>query len=276
MSNSVMDDQTNSSDKGSGERNSRYLVASVKRALELIDVFLTPPHQYGLTELSQVTSQTKNQVYRFLKTLEAHNVVNMDDETKKYSLGLRPMEWGVVAHVNAPITQVAGPLMDELARELGETIVLTTLADSASAICIDRRESDQVLQITARVGRRVPLHAGAGGKCLLAFSEQDFQDAYLNRAEGFAIFTDRTNSNRTQVREELDQIRTSGFAISDEDLDIGACSVAAPIFDAQGSIAATISVASPKSRFGATELERNSQAAVAASARISASLGYRS
>lgn len=275
MQNSVMRNQTTKPEKGPEDSESRYIVGSVKRALELLDVFLEPPHQYGLTELSVITSQTKNQVYRTLKTLQAHDVVVMDDESKKYRLGMRPMEWGVVAQVNALITQVAAPVMDRLSLEVGETIVLTMLADDTTAICIDKRESNQVLQISAKVGRRVPLHAGAGGKCLLAHSDDTFQESFILRADGLEKYTDLTITDPQALRDELETVRSLGYSVSDEDLDIGACSVAAPVFDAQGNVVATISVASPKTRFGTAEMERNSLAAMNAAMTVSKGLGYR-
>lgn len=276
MQNRFMRYQTDSIGGEPDEADSRYIVASLKRALEMMDVFLEPPHQYGVTDLSLITNQTKNQVYRFLKTLQAHNVVTMDEQTKKYRLGPRPMEWGIVAQLNTPIAEVAGPIMDELAEEVGETIVLTMLADQSTAICIDKRESDQVLQISAKVGRRVPLHAGAGGKCLLAFGEDKFRQNYFGRAENLEKFTEYTITDSDELLIELEQIRAVGYSISDEDLDPGACSVAAPVFDSRGAVIATISVASPKTRFGDVDFQQNSRAAVAAAKAASRRFGYHS
>lgn len=271
MQNTVIPDKTTKD-----EPSPKYIVASLKRALELLDVFLEPPHEFGLTELSQQTGQTKNQTYRFLQTLVAHNVVVMEGNTKKYSLGHRPLEWGVVAQHHSPIAKIANTYMDELASAIGETVILTTLADDRSAICIDKRESTQTLQISAKVGRRVPLHAGAGGKCLLAHSPSDLRKSYLKASQPMARFTARTIIDPHTLEEELRHIRSVGYSISDEDLDEGACSVAAPIFTFTGQVVASMSIASPQSRFSEKELARNRTAVINAAAEISRRLGYRS
>lgn len=276
MQNRVMPDITGEANDNAESRESKYTVASVKRAMELIDVFLEPPHEYGVTMLSQMTGQTKNQTYRLLQTFLNHNVVTLDESTKKYSMGHRILEWGVVAQKSSPIAKVAASSMDQLSRDIGETVVLTTLADEHSGICIDKRESNQALQISARIGMRVPLHAGAGSKCLLANSPTTLWDAYLSQDRALVRYTDKTLTDPEMFRAELIEILERGYSVSDEDLDAGACSIAAPIFDFRHKVVASISIASPKTRFGPEEFERNRQAIVKAAEDISRKLGSRS
>src|SRR5690606_19523864 len=107
----------------------RYTVASVKRAVELINAFLQPPHQFALTELSNATGQTKNQTFRLLQTLADEGVVIMEAATKRYSLGYRVLEWGVTAQKGSRLTVVASPVLDQLSEDVQETIVLTARAD---------------------------------------------------------------------------------------------------------------------------------------------------
>jgi len=276
MQNRVIPDITGGPNDKSESGESKYTVASVKRAMELIDVFLEPPHEYGVTMLSQMTGQTKNQTYRLLQTLLGHNVVTLDESTKKYSMGHRILEWGVVAQKNSPIVKVAAPFMDQLSSDIGETIVLTTLADERSAICVDKRESNQALQISARIGMRIPLHAGAGSKCLLANSPTTMWDAYIAQGKSLVRYTDKTLVDPDLLKADLTRIRERGYSVSDEDLDPGGCSVAAPIFDFRQKVVASISIASPKTRFGPEEFARNRQAAMNAADDISRRLGCRS
>ena len=221
-----------------------------------------------------MTGQTKNQTFRLLQTLADDGVVVMDADTKRYSLGYRALEWGTVAQKSSPLVIAVSPVMDTLARTISETIVLTTLADDVSAICIDKRESSQVLQISAKVGRRVPLHAGAGSKCLLAHSTPQFIERFVQRAGPLPRFTERTIIEPALLMKELAQIRAQGYSVSDEDLDEGACSIAAPILGHKGEVAASISIASPKSRFGCDELHRNRQAVIAAAKEASRRLRH--
>lgn len=250
----------------------RYTVASVKRAVELINAFLQPPHQFALTELSNATGQTKNQTFRLLQTLADEGVVAMEPATKRYSLGYRVLEWGVTAQKGSRLTVVASPVLDQLSEDVQETIVLTARADDFEGICVDKRESAHALQISARVGRRVPLHAGAGSKCLLAYSPDAFFDRFVRERAPFEPFTEKTITDVDRLREEVNGIRERGVSISDEDLDLGACSIAAPIHDHTDQVIGAISIASPKTRFTDDIVQKHESAVKAAAAEISRQL----
>ncbi|CAA9563327.1 MAG: Transcriptional regulator, IclR family [uncultured Thermomicrobiales bacterium] len=250
----------------------RYTVASVQRAVRLLGAFMEPPHQFGVSELSRRLGQTKNQTFRLLQTLVEEGVVVMDATTKKYSLGYRMFELGSAAQRSSPLVVAAAPVLDRLAGATGETINLGALADDVSAICLDKRESGRMLQITARVGRRFPLHAGAISKLLLANVTEERLDRFFALASPLPRFTPRTLVDPDELRAELAEIRRQGYAVSDEDLDLGACSVAAPICGRDGRVVAGLSIASPSTRFGPTELERARVAVMAAGAEISARL----
>jgi DNA-binding IclR family transcriptional regulator len=266
---------TNKTGEAAGDEpqpGEKYTIASVQRAVRLLGAFLEPPHRFGVSELSRRLDQTKNQTFRLLQTLVDEGVVVMDASTKKYSLGYRMLELGSVAQRSSPLVVAASPVLDDLARETGETINLGALADDVSAICLDKRESPRMLQITARVGRRFPLHAGAISKLLLAHLPEERIARFFELACPLPRFAPRTRVDPDDLRAELAEIRRQGYAVSDEDLDQGACSVAAPIRDRDGRVVAGLSIASPSTRFGPAERERARAAVVAAGAEVSARL----
>jgi len=244
----------------------KYTIASVQRAMALLGAFLEPPHQFGVSELSRMLGQTKNQTFRLLHTLTHEGIVVIDAETKKYSLGYRLLELGAVAQKGSPLMATVAPIMDRLAEESGETIVLTCLANDRWAICVDKRESSQALQISARVGGRVPLHAGAGSKLLLAHSSPTFIERFLAVAQPLARYAPGTITDPDELLRELAQIRDQGYSVSDNDLDEGAASISAPIRDHRGDVIAAISVASPKTRFTTTDFTRNRDLVIRAAA----------
>lgn len=275
MHNDVMQNKTHGNVASIPVASSRYHVASVQRAITLIEALATPPHQFGVTELSRMVGQTKNQTFRLLQTLADDSVVVMDPGTKQYSLGYRLLEWGVVAQKSSPLVIAVSPVLDRLASSISETIVLTTFVDDQFAICIDKRESPQMLQISAKIGRRIPLHAGAGSKCLLAYSTSEFIDRFIATTSPLPRLTSATITCPEQLKEELTTIRGRGYSVSNEDLDEGACSVAAPIRDHLGSAVASVSIASPKTRFSDEEARRNSQEVMAAAEEASNHLKHR-
>lgn len=253
----------------------RYYIDAVGRAVQLLRAFLSPPHRFGVTELSQMTGLTKNQVFRLLRTLTAEGLLNWDPETKTYTLSYALTELGAVASRGSSLVQAAAPVLDRLAQETGETVNLIARADEFSAICIDKRDSARLLQITARIGARFQLHAGAVPKLLLAYSPSESIERYLASRQPLQRFTTHTITDPASLRAELAAIRERGYSISDEDLDLGACAIAAPIFDRHGVVIAGVSIAMPASRFGAAERARYREAVVTAAAEISRRLGHR-
>ncbi|HEU0165935.1 MAG TPA: IclR family transcriptional regulator [Thermomicrobiales bacterium] len=275
MQNDVMPDGT-ASTVSAATPDDKYKIASVQRAMALLGAFLEPPHQFGVSELSRMLGQTKNQTFRLLQTLADEGAVVIDTETKKYSLGYRMLELGIMAQKGSPLTIALSPIMDQLALESGETVVLTRMADDMSAICVDKRESSQALQISARIGSRISLHAGAGSKALLAFSSPEFIERFLARAQPLRRYLAGTITDPDELRAELAHIRERGYSVSDNDLDEGAASVSAPIRNHRGEVVAAISVASPRTRFTPDDFARNRQlvlnAAINATNRLQ---GYR-
>ncbi|GBD17326.1 Pectin degradation repressor protein KdgR [bacterium HR26] len=255
--------------------STRYYIDAVGRAVQLLRAFLTPPHSFGVTELSQITGLSKNQVFRLLRTLTAEGLLNWDPETKTYTLSYALTELGAVASRGSSLVQAAAPVLDRLAQETGETINLIARADEFTAICIDKRDSARLLQITAKIGARFQLHAGAVPKLLLAFSAPESIERYLAHRQPLQRFTPHTITDPDALRAELAAIRERGYSISDEDLDLGACAIAAPIFDRHGAVIAGVSIAMPASRFGEAERTSYRAAVMAAAAEISRRLGYR-
>jgi DNA-binding IclR family transcriptional regulator len=253
----------------------RYYIDAVGRAVQLLRAFLAPPHRFGVTELSQRTGMTKNLVFRLLRTLTAEGLLQWDPKTRTYTLSYDLTELGAVASRGSSLVQAATPVLDRLAQETGETINLIARADEFTAICIDKRDSAWRLQITARIGARFSLHAGAVPKLLLAFSDAENIERYLAQHQPLPQFTPHTITDPDALRAELAVIRQRGVSVSEEDLDLGACAIAAPIYDRHGSVIAGVSIAMPASRFGEPERMRYRETVTAAAAEISRRLGYR-
>lgn len=250
----------------------KYIIASVQRATQVLAAFLEPPHEFGVSELGRRLGQTKNQTFRLLQTLADEGMVVMDPTTKKYSLGYRMLELGIAAQQSSPIVSAAAPVMDRLAMEIGETVNLGVMADDRSAICVDQRESRWALQIRARIGARFPLYAGAISKLLLANQSDAFIECFLDRVGELPRFTDNTITDRDEFVRSLEQIRREGISASDEDLDLGACSYAAPIRNRHGNVIAGISIAAPISRLSPESRQRNIVAVRGAAEEISCRL----
>lgn len=252
----------------------KYRIESVSHAAEVLCAFLRPPHRFGVTELTNGVGLTKNHTFRILQTLMLSGFVVQDPATKSYRLGPRLVDLASVAVHGSNLVPTAAPVLDALAHQTKETVNLITRLDARSAMCVDKRDSAWALRITASVGARFALHAGASPKLLLAFSPQAEIDAYLRECHPLAAFTDNTITDPGILLAELERIRARGYAVSDEELDRGICSIAAPIRDRTGGVIAGVSVAAPTIRCGPDERRRNIAAVRAAAHEISARLAH--
>lgn len=254
---------------GTPSNGADYTVAAVARALDVLCAFEQPPHEYGLSELARQLGMTKNHTFRVLKTLEARGFVRRSGE--RYRVGVRAFEVGQLALKQLDVVRVARPVLLALHERTGETVHLAIL-DGLEAVCVDRVESTHAVRLSAEVGRRFPLHAGACPKVLLAFLPLEAQELVLART--LTAYTRHTATEPEALRHELDQIRRDGYGVGDEDLDLGAAAVAAPIRDWSGQVVAALSVAGPLVRIvGQLRTTLPSQV-LAAAHQIEAELGY--
>ncbi len=254
---------------------SRYHVDAVAKAMRLLATFGAPPHRFSLTELSTRSGLSKNRTFRLLQTLAKTGFVCHEPDTKLYRLGLAVFGLAGALRAGDELLLAAGEALDWACDASGETVNLFAPDGEDGAICVDKRESDRHLQISARIGARFALHAGASPKLLLACAGDAFVARYLERHQPLRAFTSATIVAPGRLWEEVRRIRAQGFSVSDEDLDRGACAIAAPVRDRRGAVVAGVSVAAPATRFGPAERERTRAIAVEAGQRISRNLGYR-
>lgn len=221
-------------------------IRSLDKALELIDELAIKGEEVGVTELSRRLGMNKSQVYRILSTFVERGYVHKTAK-RTYRLGTRFIEIGQKLIDRNELVVVAPSLMDELRDATGESIQLY-VKDGLGAMCILRRESQALLRLSAQVGQRAAMHAGACPKAILAFQPSEFVNEVVQSA-GLPAFTEHTITDRRTLEERLAQIREQGFAESIGEVDRDAYSIAVPIADKNGQVSAAMSVAGPAQRF---------------------------
>lgn len=246
-------------------------IGSLDRALALIDELARNAEELGVTELSTRLSMSKNQVFRILSTLKAHDYVRQT-ENKTYRLGSKFFEIGQRLISRNDLLQVTQTKMDWLRDETGETVHLF-VRDGLQVVCVARRESHALIGLSAQVGRRFLMHAGACPKVILAYQDTRFVDATIAE-HGLPAYTGRTVSTRDALEEQLACIRQQGYAESDEDLDPSGYSIAVPIAGLSGNVNTALSVAGPMHRFTGDQRERALDLLLETRVRIGTTLGF--
>lgn len=218
----------------------KLTVRAVERALDILICF-TRSSNLGLTEIASEIDLHKSTVHRLLTTLEDRGFVVRDPQTDKYRLGLKI--WELSAHLanNDDPAILLLPLMERQRDRLGETVSLY-LRDGYERLRIQAVQSNQAVRRVAPVGVRLPLYVGASSKVLVAYSGEEVLQAVLNSPD-WPVSIDRDS-----YVAQLEDIRKQGYATSYEEREQGASSVAAPVFDRKGKLAAALSVSGPVSR----------------------------
>lgn len=217
-------------------------IASVNRAVAVLDVLAQSQSDLGTNEIARRTRINASSVSRLLATLARKGLVVQVAETGRYRLGLRLLELGNAALSRADLREVARPHLHELVAVTGETATLSVPGER-EAITMDFVESLSSVQSVARLGRPSVAHSTAIGKVVLAYGGK--------LPEGpLVAYTERTITNRRKLAEEVARVAKQGWAqaVCEREADLNA--LAAPILGAHRELKAILGVQGPAGRFG--------------------------
>jgi len=250
-----------------------YVIQSVIHAIDLLEAFKGDTDELGVTELSKKLGLHKNNVFRLLATLELRGYIEQDKQTGNYKLGVKVLELGQQFVKHLGLLRQAHPVMRDLLAKCNENIYISVLRGN-SCVYIDGLEANQVVKVTSRIGNRLPIHATASGKVLLANETEDELLNYFPQEE-LKKFTDNTISSRKVLFEQIKQARENGYALDMEELDLGVRCVAAPIRDYTRKVVGAISVSAPSLRMDDEKIKNFFVPIVVEAAKeISHRLGY--
>lgn len=227
----------------------------------------------GISELAQLLNEHKSVVHRTLSTLESCGFLEQLPENRRYRLGLALLEYGTLVAERLEVRTVGRPVLAQLARQTGETALLTVFSGD-ECLCVDKCDAEQPVKIALQVGHRTPLHAGASAKAILAHLPADEIRQLLDRTV-LRAYTQNTLTQREQLQEELDTIARQGYAVGRGEMDAVLRSVAAPVFNHEVRVIGSVGIAGLRDRFGPTRLPFLAEQVMAAAGAISARLGYR-
>jgi IclR family acetate operon transcriptional repressor len=203
-----------SSEQIEGARQAKAGADMAGKALTLLELLGEYPQGEQMSRLSREAGYPLTTTNRLLLSLMRHGFVSYDEQTRRYSLGLKVFELGQrVSHARG-FSGVALPVMDRVTRETSEQ-TLMSLLDGSELVFVHSVQGPQRMQITGRPGGRGPLHCTAMGKVLVAFQPQADRER-LVAALTLSRFTPRTIVNRDDFRREIDRVHSQCYAVTDE------------------------------------------------------------
>jgi len=251
----------------------KYHLDSIKRLMRVFDCFTLETPELRLTDISTRTGMSKTQVLRILSTLEDGGYLTRDPETKRYQLGIRIFQLGIVAREHMSLRKIAHPVLERLVAETQETARLVVF-DDYDPVCIDLVESPRGVRVHARLGGRMPWNAGSSGKVILAYLSPEERERVLAHTR-LVRYNEHTVTDVDELYRQLEVIRRQGYYVNETgDLIEETRGIAAPIFRLDGRIVGTIGLTIPVSRWNQHVAERGTRLVREAAAHVSSLLGF--
>jgi IclR family acetate operon transcriptional repressor len=241
-------------------------VASVARALAVLDALSENPDGLGVNELGRRIGVNASTASRLLATLEAGGLVEREPGAPyRLGLGLVALADGVLARLD--VRERARPHLHAIVTETGETATLS-IPGGREAVTVDFVAGASSVVSLARVGRPSVRHATAVGKVMLAFGP-----AWGEPAEDLVAFTDRTIVDAARLAAEVQEVRSRGWAdaVGEREPDLNALAV--PVFGRGDALAAILGVQGPAARLDAARRRAVLPALRDAASALSGALG---
>ncbi|MGH7758867.1 MAG: IclR family transcriptional regulator domain-containing protein [Candidatus Dormibacteria bacterium] len=223
---------------GPGPERTPGFVQSLERGLAVIRAFGHDRRQLQLSEVARLTGLSRATARRFLLTLVDLGYARSDG--RYFSLRPSVLELGYAYLSGLSLTEVAQPHLEELMQQVHESSSISVL-DGNEVVYVLRAPAARIMTVAISVGTRFPAYATSMGRVLLAGLAAEELEEHLTRMR-LEPLTSHTVKSTSELRRVLDQVRHSGYAAVDQELEDGLRSVAVPLHDGSGAVIAAMNV----------------------------------
>jgi DNA-binding IclR family transcriptional regulator len=244
--------------------------AGLRRGLQVLCLYSDTHSEWGITEISKVFGIGKSLIHRTVKTLEDMGFLRKNPLNQKYTLGLRTFEVGSVALRQISLIPMARFHLEKLAQETNTTVSVRML-DGQGHITVLCYESPNDNNGRSQAGIRRPWNFGAAGKLFCAFRPLEELNKMIQES-GLHQYTEKTITRESDFLKEMSRIRQQGYGVSDGEYIPWSFSVAAPIFNPEGNLVASIVSGTPREGLSARQKNKIVAAVVRSASNISQEL----
>jgi IclR family transcriptional regulator, KDG regulon repressor len=224
----------------------------VGKALGLLVLLGDEPRGASAAELSRRAELPFSTTYRLLGSLTRDGFVDYEPDGRRYHLGLRVFQLGQRVSNHHGFAGTALPILRRVTEKTGEATILS-VRDGNHHLTVNKVDGPQTFRVTSDPGHLGALHTTSVGKALVAFAE-DAERKRLVEELPLDPLTEFSITDREAFRAEIDQARRRGYAVMDEENELGMRAVAVPVFNAQGYAFASLATAVPVFRLGLDDL----------------------
>jgi len=228
-------------------------MTSLARGLAVVRAFSDARKPQTIAQISNKTGIPRAAVRRCLYTLQQLGYV--DAELNNFSLRPKVLTLGYSYLSSTPLTVSAQPCLNAISRELNESSSLAVL-DEGEILYVARAATSRVMSVALNTGSRLPAYCTSLGRVMLAHLPPEELDAYFEKTRLRAM-TDKTVVDETRLRDMLRGVRQAGYAVNDEELEVGLRSIAVPVRGASGQVLAALNVGAQAARVSVEKLEKD-------------------
>lgn len=223
----------------------KYPVKSVKITFDIVEELVSLDGA-GVSELADSLDIPKSTIHDHLTTLKRRGFVIQNES--EYHVSFRFLAVGERRRHNERLIDAASPELEKLAEDTDEYVSLT-VEENGQAVIIATEKGTRAVRVTVYNGIRMKMHSVAAGKAILAHLPNERIDEILEH-HGLIEHTENTKTNKSDLYDELREIRNQGYALDNEERIAGLRSVASPIIDRTGNVLGSITVYGPTQRIG--------------------------
>jgi IclR family KDG regulon transcriptional repressor len=248
------------------------LIASVQRAVDILDLFDHTRIELGTTDIARELSLAKSTISGLVQTLEWNGLLERNPTTRKYRLGYKLAEYAGILLNQTDLRQLAKPYLEELLDWCNESVNLA-VPDKSHMVYIERLYGTNSLGMRSQIGKREPVHSTALGKAVLAYTSPAKIQELLPEID-FIPRTSKTITDPQALLEALALTRRQEYALDDEENELGGRCVAASVLDHRREPVAAISISAPIQRLPMEKVPEYGEKVIVAARAVSKRLGY--
>ncbi|OAP36810.1 IclR family transcriptional regulator [Sinorhizobium glycinis] len=225
-------------------------VSGFARGLTVIEAFGEAQPRLSIAEASKRTGLDRATVRRSLLTLSELGYADYDG--KFFTLTPKILRLGHAYLSATPLPAIVQPYLDQLSEKAGQSASASVL-DGTEVVYVARASQRRVMSINLVPGSRLPAYCASMGRVLLAALPEAQAREILSRTE-LKANTPRTKTDPEELVAELRKVREQGYAVIDQELELGLCSIAVPLMNARGQVVAALNIGAPAAHVAAAEL----------------------
>lgn len=226
------------------------LMGGFAKGLRVIEAFGEMQPRLSIADVAKITGLDRATARRCLLTLSELGYADYDG--KFFTLTPRILRLGHAYLSATPLPHIVQPLLDRLSEEVGQSASVSVL-DGAEVVYVARASQRRVMSINLMAGSRLPAYCASMGRVLLAFLPPDQARSLLEQSPRQKN-TPHTLVEVEELMAELQRVRAQGYAVINQELELGLCSIAVPLYDARGRVIAAINIGAPAAQIAASEM----------------------